>query len=51
MMLGNIQQGEGLLHDTLKEEKTGNRQVVEVKKKGEHQESAAACIGFSGGTG
>lgn len=33
MMLGNMQQGERLLDDTLKEEKTGYMQVMEMKAK------------------
>lgn len=51
MMLGNMQQAERLLDDNLKKEKTGYRQVVEMKEKREHQTSAAACVGLLGRTG
>lgn len=50
MMLGNLQQAETLL-DNLKKEKTGYRQVVEMKEKREHQTSAAASVGLLGRTG
>lgn len=51
MMLGNTQQGERLLDDTLKEGKDRYRQLVEMKEKGEHQTSTAAHVGLLGRIG